>query len=123
MLSSRHGYGCSGRGERLTAIGAVVSTSPPRKQGEWDAPELAGSQTRRPLSRSPVPPFTQSEDTPAAPIELAWKRHELEWLLLLLTRRSLRDIAEERKVRVGLAYAMRRRLVEKLRDALGMTNE
>ena len=48
-----------------------------------------------------------------------WKHHELEWLLLLVTRRSLRDIAEERKVRVSVAFTMRRRLVEKLRETLG----
>ena len=55
-------------------VGAVVSTSPPRDQGEWDAPQGPGPQAGHLRTRSPVPPFTKREDTPAAPIDRSESR-------------------------------------------------
>jgi len=48
-----------------------------------------------------------------------WRRHELQYIEALLCGRSLREIAEERKVRVGCVYAQRRRLIQKLRRLIG----
>jgi len=47
-----------------------------------------------------------------------WTDGELRLLLALLRGKGIRQIAEERKVRVGVVYALRSRLVQKLQKMI-----